>query len=91
MIEHRPESAQHADPMTALRCVTLPEIPTVYALDQPEGGLTAWVFVMPDGLALIVSLDEDGEEDGELIHTSLDQVVSFWAPLDHADLVLVTA
>lgn len=53
--------------------------------------MSAWVLVMPGGLALIVSLDEDGEEDGALVHTSLDQVVSFWAPQEGADLVLVTA
>ena len=53
--------------MTALRCVTLPEIPTVYALHHPEDGVTGWMFAMPGGPALIVSLDEDGEEDGGLV------------------------
>lgn len=52
--------------------------------------LSAWVFAMPGGLALIVSLNEDGEESGALIHTSLDKVVSFWAPRDDPDLVRVT-
>jgi hypothetical protein len=91
MTEHRSESARQADPLTALRCVTLPEIPTVCALYHPEDGVSAWVFAMPGGLALIVSLDEDGEGDGALVHISLDQVVSFWAPQEGADLVLVTA
>lgn len=72
-----------------LRCVTLPEIPTVYALHHPEDGVGAWVYAMTGGLALIVSLNEDGEKSGALIHTSLDKVVSFWAPRDDADLVRV--
>ncbi len=88
MTEHRPEPAQQTDPLAALRCVTLPEIPTVYALDHPEDGVTAWVFVLPGGLAVIVPRDDDGSW---AIHTSLDQVVSVWAPRDDADLVLVTA
>ncbi len=90
MTEHRPESAQRDDPLGALPCRTLPKIPTVYALHHPEDGLAAWVFAMPGGLALIVSLNEDGEESGALIKTSLDKVVSFWAPRDDADLVRVT-
>ncbi|MGB6163808.1 MAG: hypothetical protein WCF33_05940 [Pseudonocardiaceae bacterium] len=89
MTEHRPESAQRDDPLAALPRLTLPKIPTVYALHHPEDGLAAWVFVMPGGLALIVSLNEDGEESGALIKTSLDKVVSFWAPRDDADLVRV--
>jgi hypothetical protein len=88
MTEHCPGSAKQADPMTALRRVTLPEIPTVYALDHPEDGVTAWVFVMPGGLAIIVPRDEDGSWT---IHTSLDQVLSRRALMDDADLVLVTA
>jgi hypothetical protein len=93
MTEHRPESAQQLpDHVEVLRCVTLPAIPTVYGLEHPEDGVTAWVFVQPGGLAIIVPRDEDGEEDGTwVVHTSLDQVVSFWAPLDHADLVLVAS
>ncbi len=87
MTEHRPESAQQADPLAALRCVTLPEIPTVCALDHPEDGVTAWVFVMPGGLAIIVPRDEDGSW---AIHTTLDKVVNRRAPRDDADLVLVT-
>lgn len=91
MMDHRPESARQADPLGDLRCVTLPEIPTVYALHHPKDGVSAWVLVLPGGLALIVPRGEDGEEHGTgLIHTSLDQVVSFWAPWDDADLVRVT-
>ncbi|MGH3869691.1 MAG: hypothetical protein ACRDQ4_27035 [Pseudonocardiaceae bacterium] len=53
--------------------------------------MSAWVLVLPGGLALIVPRGEDGEEHGTgLIHTSLDQVVSFWAPWDDVDLVRVT-
>ncbi len=92
MTERCPEPAQQADPLRDLRCVTLPEIPTVYALHHPEDGVSAWVLVLPGGLALIVPRGEDGEERGTgLIHTSLDKVVSFWAPWDDADLVQVTA
>jgi hypothetical protein len=91
MTEHRPESAQQADPLTARRCVTLPETPTVYALYHPEDGVTAWVFVTPGDLAIIVPLDEDGDEEGTgLVLTNLENVVSRWAPRDDADLVLVT-
>lgn len=88
MTEHRPEPAQQTDPLAVLRCVTLPEIPTVYALDHPEDGVTAWVFVLPGGLAYIVSSDEEG---GGVVHIDLEQVVRWWAPSQGADLVLVTA
>jgi hypothetical protein len=91
MTEHCPEPAQQADPTKVLRCVTLPEIPTVYAIYHPEDGVTDWVLALPGGRALLVPLDEDGEADGTgLVHTNLDRVVSFWAPRDEADLVLVT-
>ncbi|MGH3686732.1 MAG: hypothetical protein ACRDRU_20435 [Pseudonocardiaceae bacterium] len=53
--------------------------------------MTAWVFVTPGNLAIIVPLDEDGDEDGTgLVITNLENVVSRWAPRDDADLVLVT-
>ncbi len=88
MTERRPESAQplpgHVE---VLRCVTLPAIPTVYGLEDPDEGVTAWVFALPGGLAFVVSSDE--EEDGVVVHTTLDQVVHLWAPWQGADLVLV--
>lgn len=88
MTERRPESAQQLpDHVEILRCVTLPAIPTVYGLEDPDEGVTAWVFALPGGLAYVVSSDE--EEDGGVVHTSLDQVVHFWAPWQGADLVLV--
>lgn len=91
MTEHRPESERQDDVAPALRCVTLPEIPTVYALLHPEDGLTAWVFAQPGGDAVLVSCDEDGMDDSFWpVNTSLDQVLSFWAPLDDAELVLIT-
>lgn len=40
MTEHRPASERQDDFSKVLRCVTLPEIPTVYALLHPEDGLT---------------------------------------------------
>jgi hypothetical protein len=49
--------------------------------------VTAWVFALPGGLAYIVSSDD--EENGSVVHTSLDQIVYFWAPCQGADLVLV--
>ncbi len=89
MTEHRPESAQQLpDHLKVLRCVTLPAIPTVYALDEPEDGVIAWVLALPGGQAYIVSSGEDGTG---VVHTSLTQVVRRWAPLRGADLVLVTA
>ncbi|MGH3773327.1 MAG: hypothetical protein ACRDRW_18350 [Pseudonocardiaceae bacterium] len=91
MTEHCPGPEQQADPARVLRCVTLPEIPTVYALYHPVDGVTAWVFALPDELAIIVPLDEDDEAEGTgLIRTDLDGVVSRWAPQDHSDLVQVT-
>ncbi|MGH3899530.1 MAG: hypothetical protein ACRDTA_15070 [Pseudonocardiaceae bacterium] len=90
MAAHRPESAQQLpDHVEVLRCVTLPAIPTVYGLDDPDEGVTAWVFALPGGLAYIVSSDE--EEGGGIVHTSLDHVVRFWAPFHETELVLVTA
>ncbi len=90
MTEHRPEfSPQLPDHVEVLRCVTVPAVPVVYGLEEPEDGVTAWVFALPGGLAYIVSSDE--EHDGGVVHASLDQVVSFWAPRQGADLVLVTA
>ncbi len=90
MTEHRPESAQQRpDHIEVLRCVTLPAIPTVYGLDEPEDGVTAWVFALPGGYTYIVSSDKEG--GGGVVHTDLEQVVRWWAPLRGADLVLVTA
>lgn len=91
MTEHRPASERRDDFSRVLRCVTLPEIPTVYALLHPEDGLTAWVFALPGGDAVLVSCDEAGVDRSFWpVHTNLDQVLSFWAPLDDADLVLIT-
>ncbi|MGH3853869.1 MAG: hypothetical protein ACRDR6_10315 [Pseudonocardiaceae bacterium] len=91
MTEQAPEPARQADPAKSLRRVTLPEIPTVYALHHPEDGVTHWVLALPNELAILVPLGEDGEADGTgLIHTNLDRLLSFWAPRDHAALVLVT-
>ncbi len=87
MPEHRPGDAQCSDPIEALRCVTLPEIPTVYALDEPDDGVIAWVLAMPGGDAVMVS---STAEDSFMVDTSLDLVVRRWAPLWGADLVLVT-
>ena len=89
MTEHRPESAQQLpDHVEVLRRVTLPEIPTVYGLEHPEDGVTAWVFALPGGLAYIVSSDAEG--GGGVVHTDLERVVRWWAPRRGADLVLVT-
>ncbi|MGH3567408.1 MAG: hypothetical protein ACRDRH_15515 [Pseudonocardia sp.] len=92
-MQHRPESAQQLpDQVEALRCVTLPAIPTVYGLEEPEDGVTAWVFALPGGQAYIVSSNEEEEESSGLeVHTRLDRIVHFWAPFRNADLVLVTA
>jgi hypothetical protein len=85
--EHPAEPAQWLpDHFEGLRCVTLPAIPTVYGLDDPEEGVTKWVVALPGGRAYIIPL----EEDGSLIHTSLELVVRRWAPRKGADLVLVT-
>jgi hypothetical protein len=90
-MEHRPGSAQQLpDQVEVLRCVTLPAIPTVYGLEEPEDGVTAWVFALPGGQAYIVSSDEEEGSSVE-VHTSLDRVVRFWAPHRGADLVLITA
>ncbi|MGH3766192.1 MAG: hypothetical protein ACRDS0_15550 [Pseudonocardiaceae bacterium] len=89
MAEHRPESArQRPDHAEVLRCVTLPAIPTVYGLDDPDEGVTAWVLALPGGRAFIVSSDE--ESSAGVIDTSLDRVVRWWAPRRGTDLVLVT-
>ncbi|MGH3853860.1 MAG: hypothetical protein ACRDR6_10270 [Pseudonocardiaceae bacterium] len=37
----------------ALRRVTLPAIPTVYCLANPDGGVTSGAFALPGGLAYI--------------------------------------
>lgn len=92
MTEHRPASEQPDDVTPALRRVTLPEIPTVYALLHPENGLTAWVFELPGGDAVLVSCDEDGIDHAFWpVTTDLEQVRSFWVPLDDTELVLVTS
>jgi hypothetical protein len=88
MTAHRSGSEQQTDLIPVLDCVTLPAIPTVLALHHPEDGVVAWVFALPGGRAYIVSSDGKG---GGWIHTSLDLVVSRWAPLHDADLVLVAA
>ncbi|MGH3826117.1 MAG: hypothetical protein ACRDQX_02930 [Pseudonocardiaceae bacterium] len=91
MTEHDPGPARQADPTKGLRCVTLPEVPTVYALYHPEDGVTAWVLALPDEQVILVPVDEDGETEGTgLVHTDLNGVVRRWAPRDEADLVLVT-
>ncbi|MGH3830332.1 MAG: hypothetical protein ACRDRS_07730 [Pseudonocardiaceae bacterium] len=91
MTEHAPEPARQADPTKDLRRVTLPEIPTVYALHHPEDGVTHWVLALPNELAILVPLGKNGEADGTgLIHTDLDRLLSFWAPHNNADLVLAT-
>ncbi|MGH3856623.1 MAG: hypothetical protein ACRDR6_24685 [Pseudonocardiaceae bacterium] len=90
MDEHRPESVpQSPERVEGLRRVTLPAIPTVYGLEDPDDGVTAWVFALPGGLAYIVSSDE--EKGSGVAHLSLDDVVRFWAPFHEAELVLVTA
>lgn len=68
--------------------MTVPAVPAIYGLDDPDDRLQSWVFALPDGQALIVPAE--GEATG-LIHTSLDRLVRRWAPLRGADLVLVTA
>ncbi len=89
MTARRPEPAQQLPGhIEVLRCVTLPAIPTVYGLADPDEGVTSWVFALPGGLAFVVSSEE---EDGGVVHTSLDQVVRFWAPFHDVELVLVTA
>ncbi len=86
-MEHRPESAQQLpDQVEALRCVTLPAIPTVYGLEEPEDGVTAWVFALPGGRAYIVPSHGGGTR---MIHTSLDMVERRWAPLRDTQLVMV--
>lgn len=93
MTEHRPGHAWWLpDYIGVLGCVALPAIPTVYALYHSEDGVTAWVFALPGGDAIIVPLDEGGETGGAgLILTTLDLAATRWAALDHADLVLVAA
>lgn len=90
MTEHLPEPVQQhgSDHIEDLPCVILPAIPTVYGLEDPDEGVTDWVFVLPGGLAYIVSSNED--ESGGVVHTSLDQIVHWWAPYHGVDLVLVT-
>ncbi|MGH3928433.1 MAG: hypothetical protein ACRDTF_00475 [Pseudonocardiaceae bacterium] len=89
MTDHHPASERRLpDRIRILRCVTLPAIPAVYALDHPEHGITDWVFALPGGRAIIVPSDE---VDTSTIHTSLDMAATFWAELDGADLVLVAA
>lgn len=56
-------------------------------MEDPDEGVTDWVFALPGGLAFVVSSDE--EEGGSIVHTSLDHVVRYWAPWQGADLVLV--
>ncbi|MGH3720634.1 MAG: hypothetical protein ACRDRI_17665 [Pseudonocardiaceae bacterium] len=90
MDEHRPESApQSPDQVEGLRRVTLPAIPTVYGLEEPDGGVTEWVFALPGGLAYIVSRDE--ERNRGVVHIRLDEVVGWWAPFHKIELVQVTA
>ena len=89
MTEHHPRSTQPLSTLIDPRgCVTLPAIPTVYGLRHPEDGVTAWVFALPDGQALI--MPSRGDTAG-VIHTSLDLVERCWAPLRDAQLVLVHA
>ena len=45
------------------------------------------MFALPGGPAYIVSSNE--EENGGIVHTSLDHVARFWAPFHQAELVLV--
>jgi hypothetical protein len=88
MTEHRPDSAQQSpDHVEVLRCVTLLAIPVVYGLDDPDDGVLSWVFALPGGEALIVP--SQGRATG-LVHTTLDQVVHWWAPFRGGELVLVT-
>ncbi|MGH3698804.1 MAG: hypothetical protein ACRDQY_04905, partial [Pseudonocardiaceae bacterium] len=72
-----------------LRCVTLPAIPAVYGLEDPDEGVTAWVLALPGGLAYIVSSNE--KEGGGVVHTSLHKIVHCWVSSQGAELVLVTA
>ncbi|MGH3905806.1 MAG: hypothetical protein ACRDTE_16715 [Pseudonocardiaceae bacterium] len=88
MTTHRPGSEQRTDLVAVLDCVTLPAIPTVYALHRPGDGVTDWVFALPGGGAIIVPSDDDGTT---VIHTSMDLVVRRWARVQGADLVLVAA
>lgn len=86
-----PASERLDDVAPALRCVTLPEIPSVYALLHPEDGLRAWVFELPGGDAVLVFCDEDGVDRAFWpVMTDLEQVLSFWVSLEEAELVLVT-
>ncbi len=88
MAESGPEPAQQLpDHVEIQRWVTLPAVPTVYGLEDPDEGVTKWVFALPDGRAFIVS-NEKEEGDG-IVHTSLDQVVHFWVLFHGADLVQV--
>ena len=67
----------------------MPAIPTVYGLQHPVDGVTAWVFALPGGKAVIVP-SRNGNGTG-VIHTSLDLVERRWAPLRDAQPVLVHA
>lgn len=88
MAEHPPESEQWLpESVRLLRCVRLPAIPAVYALHHPEYGVTDWVFALPGGRAIVIPSDE---KDTSVICTSLEMAATFWAELDHSDLVLVT-
>ena len=93
MREHRPESEQLLPGhVQTLRRVILPEVPAVCALHHPDDGVTAWVFALPCGGAIIAPLGDDGETEGTgLILTTLELAATRWAALDDADLVLVAA
>lgn len=67
MAEHCSEpTRQSPDHLEVLRCVTLPAIPTVYGLDDPDEGVQSWVFALPGGQALIVP--SEGEATGTGAH-----------------------
>jgi hypothetical protein len=57
MIEHFSEFVPDVD---VLRCVTLPAVPNVYGLEEPDQRVAHWVFALPGGQAYIVSSDEEG-------------------------------
>jgi hypothetical protein len=57
MIEHCSEFVPDVD---VLRCVTLPAVPNVYGLEEPDQRVAHWVFALPGGQAYIVSSDEEG-------------------------------